>query len=154
VASEPSSERGTAEPDTAAAPAVDERPPGQVRVASALVAVQGLATLGFAGYLAARARAAAIGVPAVLGEAGLFLLIGLALLAVARGLWRGTAWPRTPAIVVQILLLPLAYSLLLPSGQPVPGGVVAALVLSILGLLMCRPAKSWSLRLDDRRRRP
>jgi hypothetical protein len=153
VTSEPSSERGTAEPDTVASPAVDERPPGQVRVASTMVAVQGLAMLGFAGYLAARARAAAMGLQAVLGEAGLFLLIGLALLAVARGLWRGKAGPRTPAIVVQILLLPLAYSLLLPSGQPVPGAVVATLVLSILGLLMSRPAKSWALRLDDRRRR-
>jgi uncharacterized protein (DUF2062 family) len=81
------------------------------------------------------------------------LLVGLAVLWVAWGLARGRFWSRTPAIVVQILLLPVAYSLLVPSHQVLLGALVGAVVLAVLLLLMSNPAKSWALDLDEQRRR-
>jgi hypothetical protein len=124
-----------------------------VRAAAILVAAQGLVGMGFAVFLLVDASASAQRLGALLGEAGMFLVIGAAVLVVARGLARGRFWARTPAIVVQLLLLPVAYSLLVPSRQVVIGAVTAAVVLAALLLLMSNPAKSWALDLDDERRR-
>jgi hypothetical protein len=99
------------------------------------------------------ASASAQRLGALLGEAGMFLVIGAAVLLVAWGLVKGRFWARTPAIVVQMLLLPVAYSLLVPSRQVLTGAVVGAVVLAALVLLMSNPAKNWALDLDERRRR-
>jgi hypothetical protein len=124
-----------------------------VRAAAALVGVQGLVGVGFAGYLVVNSDAGAQGVGAMLGESGMFLVLGAALLAVAWGLFRGRFWARTPAIVAQLLLLPVAYSLLVPSRQHLAGAVTAAVVLAALLLLLSAPARVWALDLDDSRRR-
>ena len=122
-----------------------------VRSAGALVGLEGLTGIGFAGFLALNATSAAQGVGGVLGEAGLFLVIGAGVLALARGLVRGRFWARTPAIVVQLLMLPVAWSLL--TGHQVPLGLLTGAVpLVTLALLMCPPARDWALDLDDRRR--
>jgi hypothetical protein len=123
-----------------------------VRAAAALVALQGLAGVGFAGYLVVNGASAAQGTGAVLPEAGLFLVIGAAVLALARGLARGRFWARTPAIVVQLLLLPVDWSLLMTAHRVVAGLLAGALLLATLALLMCPPARDWALDLDDRRR--
>lgn len=122
-----------------------------VRAAGGLVGLEGLVGVGFAGFLALNAASATQHVGGVLGEAGLFLVIGLGVLALARGLLRGRFWARTPAIVVQLLMLPVAWSLL--TGHRVLIGVVTGAVsLATLALLMCPPARDWALDLDDRRR--
>jgi hypothetical protein len=128
------------------------RPPGVVRAAAALVAAQGAVAVGFAGFLVVNASASAQRLGALLGEAGMFLVIGAAVLLVAWGLVKGRFWARTPAIVVQLLLLPVAYSLLVPSRQVLAGALVGAVVLAALLLLLSNPAKSWALDLDERRR--
>lgn len=125
--------------------------PTVVRAAGSLVGLEGLVGVGFAGFLALNATSAAQDVGGVLGEAGLFLVIGAAVLALARGLARGRFWARTPAILVQLLMLPVAWSLL--TGDRVLLGLAAGLVpLAVLALLMCPPARDWALDLDDRRR--
>jgi hypothetical protein len=129
------------------------RPPSAVRAAAALVGLQGLVGAGFAGYLVLNSGAGAQGMAAILGEGGIFLLLGVALLAVAGGLFRGRFWARTPAIVVQLLLLPVAYSLLVPSSQILVGAITAVVVLATLLLLLSPPARTWALDLDDSRRR-
>ena len=122
-----------------------------VRLAGGLVGLEGLVGVGFAGFLALNAASATQDVGGVLGEAGLFLVIGLGVLALARGLLRGRFWARTPTIVVQLLMLPVAWSLL--TGHRVLIGLVTGAVsLAGLGLLMCPPARDWALDLDDRRR--
>ena len=52
------------------------RPPGPVRAAAALVGLQGLVAVGFAGYLVLRAGAGSQGLGGVVAESGMFLLIG------------------------------------------------------------------------------
>ncbi len=104
-------------------------PPPQVRLAGALVGLQGLAGVGVAVAILVRAMAAGALSGALLGEIGFFLLIGGAVLAVGAGLLRGRRWARSPAIVTQLLLLPVVYSLLGPSRQLLLGvlaGVVRA----------------------------
>jgi hypothetical protein len=128
------------------------RLPASVWGAGGLVGLQGLVTVGFAVFEVVQLRSATLGVGAVLGEAGTFVLVGLLLLAVARGLLRGRFWSRTPAVVVQILLLPVGYSLLVPSRQVLLGAVVLVVALVGLGLLLCAPSRAWSENLDEARR--
>lgn len=128
-------------------------PPWTVLAAAALVAVQGLAAIGFAVFALLSVRSAMLGAGAVFGEAGTALLAGALLLAVARSLLRGRLWGRTPAVVVQILLLPVGYSLLVPSHQVLAGVVVLLVALAGLGLLLCAPSREWSESLDEARRR-
>lgn len=123
-----------------------------VRVGGALVGAEGLVGVGFAGYLVVNASSAAQGIGGALGEAGLFLVIGAGVLALARGLVRGRFWARTPAIVVQLLMLPVAWSVLVTAHRILVGLLTGAVLLVTLGLLMCPPARDWALELDDRRR--
>ena len=128
------------------------QPPRQVRGAAVLVGLEGLLGVGFAGYLVIRASSAALGITAVLGEAAMFLLLGAAVMFVAFGLLRGRFWARTPAIVTQLLLLPVVYSLLVPSRQLVAGLGAAVVVLGALALLLSGPARAWAAALDEARR--
>jgi hypothetical protein len=137
-------------------PRADSRgapPPGVVRAAAAVVGAQGLVGVGFAGYLVVNASGGAQGLGGILGESGMFLLLGAALLGLAWGLSRGRFWARTPAVVVQLLLLPVAYSLLVPSRQVLAGAITAVVVIAALLLLLSAPARAWALDLDDTRRR-
>jgi hypothetical protein len=128
----------------------DERrvgPPPQVRLAGVLVGLQGLLGLGFAVALAVRAFAAPQ--PGdVLGQAGYFLVVGAALVAVGVGLLAGRRWARTPAIVTQLLLLPVVYTLLGPSRQLVLGIVAGVVVAGTFLLLISEASRTWSMGLD------
>ncbi len=129
-------------------PTVPAGPPPQVRLAGALVAVQALLALGFAGVLVVRASEAELPVSFVLGEAGYFAVIGAALLAVGIGLVGGRRWARTPAIVTQLLLLPVVYSLIGPSRQLLLGVVAGAFVITAFMLLISERSRMWSMGLD------
>jgi hypothetical protein len=127
-------------------------PPRQVRLAGLLVAVQGVAGLGFAVALAVRALTAeGPGLPVrdIVGEAGYFVLIGAALVAVGVGLVGGRRWARTPAIVTQLLLLPVVYTLLGPSRQLLLGIVVGVVVAATFLLLISEASRTWSMGLDQ-----
>jgi len=90
-----------------AAPASGQRPLTIV-VAAALLALEGLAGLAYAVLELGQIRMyrAAVGV----GVATLMACFGLVLLLVARGVFLGSRWSRGPAVVVQLILLPLAWS--------------------------------------------
>ncbi|WP_233159403.1 hypothetical protein [Pseudonocardia sp. MH-G8] len=127
------------------------RPPRQVRVAGVLVGVQGLVALGFAVALAVRASAAegsGMLVRDIVGEAGYFVIVGAALVAVGAGLVVGRRWARTPAIVTQLLLLPVVYTLLGPSRQLLLGIVVGIVVAAAFLLLISEASRIWSMGLD------
>ncbi|GAA3244521.1 hypothetical protein GCM10017691_50650 [Pseudonocardia petroleophila] len=123
-------------------------PPPQVRWAGVSVAVQGVAGLVFAVLLVARSGSADLPVGFVLGEAAYFAVIGSALVAVGVGLVRGRRWARTPAIVAQLLLLPVVYSLIGPSRQLALGLATGALVFVTFMLLISERSREWSMGLD------
>ena len=115
--------------------------PGQrpltIVVAAVLLALEGLVGLGYAGIAVGQIRMsrAVVGV----GVAILMAAFGLLLLVVARGVFLGRRWSRGPAVVAQLILLPIAWSF--------RGGVttwvsltLAALAIAVLiGLLHPRP---------------
>ena len=124
--------------------------PRQVRLAGALVGCQGLLGIAVAAVFAGQALFTGAGPNgSVWAGAGYFLLMGGALLAVGAGLVRGRRWARTPAIVTQLLLLPVVYSLLGPSRQLLLGIVAGVVVLVAFLLLISEPSRLWSLALDD-----
>jgi len=126
-------------------------PPTPVRAAGALVGIEALAAAAFTVVLAARSRAAELGVGAVLAEAGFFLLVAVALGAITAGLWTGRRWARTPAIVTQLLLLPVVYSLIGPSHQLLVGLVAGAVVVAAFLLLISERSRAWSMGAEDDR---
>jgi hypothetical protein len=118
--------------------------PGPVRVAGALVCAQGLLGLVFVVALVWRVVGGTERAGNVLGEAGYFLVLSAAVLAVGAGLVLGRRWARTPAIVVQLLLLGVAWYTAGPSGRPEYGIPVAAVCLVTAGLLFSPAARTWS----------
>lgn len=123
-------------------------PPVPVRAAGVLVGLQALGAAVFMAALVVRAGSTSAGIGPVLGEAGFFLLVTLALAAVAAGLLAGRYWARTPALVTQLLLLPVVYSLIGPSRQAVLGLVTGAVVFATFMLLVNERSRLWSMGLD------
>jgi hypothetical protein len=128
--------------------------PRQVRLAGVLVGLQGLVGFGFAVALVVRAltvEGTGLLVRDIVGEAGYFVVIGAALVAVGAGLIAGRRWARTPAIVTQLLLLPVVYTLLGPSRQLLLGIVAGVFVAGTFLLLISEASRRWSMGLDELR---
>lgn len=118
--------------------------PTAVRVAGGLVTLEGAVGLVVAVTLVVRALAghdqhAANGY----GTAAWFTIIGGAVLAAGIALFTGRRWGRGIGVLANILLLPVAWSLLTDSHRPVPGALVAVLAVCTLGLLFSPPANRW-----------
>lgn len=131
---------------------VERETPRQVRIAGVLVAVQALAAIGFAVAIGVQAGELSLSAPAVLGETAFFVLIGFALLGVGIGLVAGRRVARTPAIVTQLLLLPVVYALIGPSQQLLLGIVAGGYVITTFLLLISEPSRMWSMDLEGRSR--
>ena len=126
-------------------------PPPQVRLAGLLVGLQGLVSLAFGIALVVRSFGTPeIPVRFVLGEAGYFVVVAAGMIAVGTGLVLGRRWGRTPAIVSQLLLLPVIYSLLGPSQQLVWGVVCGVVVFATFMLLISERSRAWSMDLPER----
>lgn len=124
--------------------------PRQIRWAGSLVGLEGLAGVGTAVLYVGLALAPDAGPGSGLwAGAGYFLIVGGAVLAVAAGLVGGRRWARTPAIVTQLLLLPVVYSLLGPSHQLALGIASGAVVVTALLLLISEPARTWWMDLES-----
>lgn len=123
--------------------------PQNVRVAGALVAAQGVVAVVFAVVLAVRAVGAGAQAQGLgLAEGAFFLLMGAGVVAIGLGLVRGRRGVRTPAIVVQLLLLPVVYSLIGPSKQLLLGIGTGAVVILTFMLLISDQARRWSMGED------
>ncbi|MEU9705656.1 hypothetical protein [Streptomyces sp. NPDC047981] len=86
---------------------------------------------------------------AVMGGATLIAL-GLIPGAAARGLLLRRSWSRGPAIITQILALPVAWQLLQANSALIPGGIALA-VLAVTGLvLLVNPATTEALGIGRR----
>ncbi len=117
--------------------------PGQLRAAVAVIAVEGLALLGAAGFLVA---ATITGRPADAGRAllgaALAVLGAAALMFGARALLHLRAAARSPIVVLQLLALPVGYSLGIQAGRIGFGGPIMLAALVVLFLLFTPPVRA------------
>lgn len=121
-----------------------------MRLAGLLVGVQGMVGIGVAIAILVRAVIGDTLSGPLVAEAGFFLLIGAAVAAAGWGLQSGRRWSRSPAIVTQLLLLPVVYSLLGGSQQLVLGALTLVYVVTTFLLLISEPARAWSAGEDER----
>ncbi len=122
--------------------------PPAVRAAGALTALQGLTGLAFAVALVVRSFEVEKS-GEVLGEAAYFAVLSSGVLAAGVGLVLGKHWGRTPAIVVQLLLLGVAWYMYGPSGRQLWGALLGAYVVGTLVLLFTNPVRRWALGVDE-----
>ena len=119
--------------------------PPTVRVAGSLVVLEGAVAIGFAVYSVVRALSGTHD-QSVTNGYGLALWLGIlfgGVLAAGIALLRGKRWGRAVAVVAQLLLLPVAWSLLTDSHQVVLGIVLSVIVLPALVLLFAPPTTTW-----------
>ncbi|WP_101787764.1 hypothetical protein [Nonomuraea indica] len=111
---------------------MSKRPPSLV-AAALVVALEGLIALGLGGYgILETLRGAASDLTAGLAAGAFGLLVGAGLLWVAwGGLLKVERWGRAPGVLAQILLIPVAVTLI-QSQQALPGGTL--LVMAVVGL--------------------
>jgi hypothetical protein len=125
-------------------------PPVQVRVAAAVIGLEGLALLVAAGVLVAKS---VTGHPDSVGRAllgaALALLGALVLGFCARGLLRLRPAARTPVMVLEVLTLPVGYSLAFQAGLVGYGGPMLVAALGVLYLLFTPPARAALDRQPD-----
>lgn len=125
------------------ADASDAGAPAQVRLAAAVIGLESLALLAAAGVLVAKSIS---GHPDSIGRALLgaaMALVGAFVLALcARGLLRMRPAARTPVVVLQLLALPVGYSLAFQAGRVEYGGPILVGALTVLYLLFTPPARA------------
>ena len=132
-----------AQPAEPAKPAGRGGPPTTVRLAALVTAIEGVALVGLGLFYAVKI---AVDRPDSYGRAvfgALFVLAGGALLLLlGRGLLRVRGWARSPVVVLQILALPIGYSLAFQAGLPGYGGPILVLAAAELYLLFTPDARA------------
>ncbi|MFE5970583.1 hypothetical protein ACFQ64_00235 [Streptomyces sp. NPDC056460] len=115
-----------------------EQTPRPARLAAA-AAVAGVEALGlFAGGVYMLVHALTGTSEDLTGAAtGAVTLVALGLipLAAARGLWMRRSWSRGPAVITQILALPVAWQMLQANSVMIPAGIILG-VLAVTGLVL------------------
>jgi hypothetical protein len=117
--------------------------PVTVRLAALVAAVEGVALLGLGAFYAGKTALqrpdsygrALLGAAMAVAGGALLLLLGRALLRVRR-------WARSPVVVLQVLALPVAYSLAFQAGLPGYGGPILVLAVAELYLLFTPEARA------------
>lgn len=119
--------------------------PTTVRIAGLLVVLEGTIAIGVAVYSVIRALSGDHD-QSVSNGYGLALWLAIlfgAVLAAGVALLRGHRWGRAVAVVAQLLLLPVVWSLLTDSHQPVLGILAGLVVVPALVLLFSPPTTRW-----------
>ncbi len=115
----------------------------EIRLAAAVVVAQAAGLLAGAVFVAVQTvlgRADDVG--RALSDAGFALGGAVLLAALARAAIGLVAAARTPLMVLEVLALPIGYSLAFPSGRPGWGAVVLVSALAVLGLLLTPAARA------------
>lgn len=121
------------------------RAPRAVLGAGAVVALQGLAGLAFAVLLLISGLGGDVALGGnIFGEAAYFAVLACGVLGCGGGLLLGKTWARTPAIVLQLLLIGVAWYAMGPSGRPEIGIPVAAVCVGVLVLLFRTSTTLWA----------
>jgi drug/metabolite transporter (DMT)-like permease len=117
--------------------------PAPLRAACVVIGVEALALLAVTVVLLADAFT---GHPNSVGGALLVavatLLCGAVLALCARGLWRLQPGARTPTVVLQVLAVPISYTMAFPAGRYAYGGPILAAALIVLYLLFTPPVRA------------
>lgn len=128
---------------------VEAKAPRPVLAAAALVTVEGVALLVFAVVsVVLTALDDAGSVSLALGGALLLALFGAVLFWLARKLRELKAAARSPVIAVQLVGLPIGWTLTNANGRPEIGLPVLALVLAVVALLFATAEARDSLARD------
>ncbi|MFE5124360.1 hypothetical protein [Streptomyces sp. NPDC056669] len=154
-------QQATARPDAGAAAkatgatAADAAPTGprptRLTVAAALAAAEGVVLLGFGVYVLIMGLAGDPESPQQAEMLGV-TVVALALLPLlaARGLWLRRRWSRGPAMITQLMALPVAWTLMQNGGALIAAGVVTAIAaLAVLALLI-NPTATEALGIGPR----
>ncbi|MFD8638876.1 hypothetical protein ACFV14_01055 [Streptomyces zaomyceticus] len=125
-----------------------EQTPRPARLAAAAV-VAGIEALGLVAggvYMLVSSLTGTSGdLTGALTGAVTLVALGMIPLAAARGLWLRRSWSRGPAVITQILALPVAWQMLQANSAMIPAGVVLG-VLAVAGLvLLVNPATTEAL---------
>ncbi|GAA0516740.1 hypothetical protein GCM10011581_46750 [Saccharopolyspora subtropica] len=121
-----------------------------MRIAGVLTTLQAVAGLAFVVALLVRSTSDDLGGVGQLergetyGEAGYYTLLAAGVLAAGIGLWKGKHWARTPALLMQLLLLGTAWYAFGPSGQPLIALVIAVPAIAVLWFLFNREGRAWA----------
>jgi hypothetical protein len=118
--------------------------PRTVRVVGVIVALQGLVALVFALAVLATAFGTKTGAGNLFGEFGYYLVLSAGILAVAGGLLLGRRWSRTPAALLQVLLIAVAWYAI-GSKLVVPAIITVVLGVAALVLLFTARARAWAV---------
>ncbi len=131
-------------PAAPAAPDGAGDPPSSIRRGGALTALEGSVAVVIAAALVIRElQGGHSDVASGYGTALWFLIIGGGVLAGGVALVRGRRWGRAPAVLAQVLLVPVAWSLLTDSRQPALGALLGLVVVAVLVLLFLGPSIRW-----------
>ena len=118
-------------------------PARAVRLAALLAGLEGLGLVGLAVFFVVEL---VVATPSDAGTAlatTVFELLGGAvLLGVAHGLRRARRWARSPSVALQIVFLPVGYTLAFQAGQPEWGVPVLVLAVGELYLLFTPEARA------------
>lgn len=120
--------------------------PARLTAAAALCALEGLALAAGGVWMLVLGAAGDSGdrQTGITGGVTLVVLALLPLLA-ARGLLLRRGWSRGPAVITQIMALPVAYSLLQADSVAIPAGIVLAVVAITALVLLVNPATTKAL---------
>ena len=135
-------------PQDAARPAQAPERRSTRLLAFAICSLQALAALGWAVFEVVRAgsgRTSTAGVAVALG--GLLVVFAAALTLMALGWRRGAGWQKTPTVVWNVLLLPVAWSLV-QAGSTLLGSLVGVVALVGLAAAVATPT-TFGPDLDD-----
>ncbi|MFE2877239.1 hypothetical protein ACFXG6_27175 [Streptomyces roseus] len=131
----------------AAAPAQPTAPlPRRLTAAAALTALEGLALAGLGVYLLFVGLAGDADSPQQAETGGITLLVLAALpLIAARGLRLGRRWSRGPALITQLMALPVAWTLYSTGGAMVAAAVALAVAAVAVVALLVNPTATVAL---------
>ncbi|GHC60805.1 hypothetical protein [Streptomyces cinnamoneus] len=125
--------------------------PARLTAAAALVAAEGLALALSGIYLLVMGLLGRPDSPQQAEMGGLTVLALAALpLAAARGLWLRRRWSRGPAMITQIMALPVAWTFYNGGGALVAGAVALALVAVATLVLLVNPTATEALGIGPR----
>ncbi|MER5709583.1 hypothetical protein AB0B13_15010 [Streptomyces sp. NPDC042898] len=120
--------------------------PTRLAAAAAVAGIEALGLLAGGVYMLVKALTDGTGdLTGALTGAVTLVALGLIPLAAARGLWLRRSWSRGPAVITQILALPVAWQMLQANSAMIPAGVVLG-ALAVTGLvLLVNPATTEAL---------
>lgn len=125
--------------------------PGRLTAAAGLCGLETLALFAGGIYMLVSGLTGAPESTSQAETGGVTLIaLGVIPLLAARGLLLRRSWSRGPAIVTQIMALPVAWTLLRSSGALIPAGIVLAVVAVTSLVLLLNPRTTEALGIRGR----